>query len=125
MFTDPMSDDDIDIFIPPPHPPVTIAGPDDAWTLCASLRADSDALLAVLVADDRRVVAAAAASPGFVARAREDPSPLVILIELFETRALYLSVASEEAEQLVGHLAAELAPAEVTIEFLPPLPGAA
>ncbi|GEM_PF-6900310 len=118
-------DDEIEIFLPPPHPPVMISGPDDAWILCASLRADSDGLLAVLVDADQRVLAVAAAGTDFVARARDDPGPLVGLIEVFDVAALYLAVASEEAEELIGHLAAELVQAQVSVESLPPLPDAA
>ncbi len=39
---------EIEIFLPPPEPPVVLGSPDDAWALCAAVHADGDALLAVL-----------------------------------------------------------------------------
>jgi hypothetical protein len=45
---------EIEIFLPPPEPPVVLGSPDDAWALCAAVHADGDALLAVLSDGDRR-----------------------------------------------------------------------
>ena len=112
----------IEIFRPCPHPPVLIADSDDAWLLCAAVRADGDALLAVLADSDQRVIAVAAAGTAFVAAACRDPAPLVRLIELFETSTIYLAATCGEADPLVEQLSAELWPGVVTVRSLPPLP---
>lgn len=121
-----MPDDaSIEIFRPCPEPPVVIEGPDDAWLLCAAVRAGSDALLAVLADRDGHVIAVAAADRAFVVAAHADPAPLVRLIELFETATVYLAVGRDEAEPLVDQLSGELWPGMVAVEALPPLPDAA
>ncbi len=116
---------EIEIFLPPPEPPVVLGSPDDAWALCAAVHADGDALLAVLSDGDRRVTAMVAAGQAVVVAALDDLVPLVRVIEAFETVTVHAAVASTDAELLVERLGVELWPHVVTVTTLPPLPDVA
>ena len=74
----------IEIFRPCPDPPICVTSSDDAWSVCAAVRVDGDALLAVLVDRHDQLLAVTAAGPDFVAAASRDPGPLIRMLDVFE-----------------------------------------